>query len=219
MRQPLVISLCDLTGNAVRPWAEAGYECWCIDVQHPVRSTRIERLASGGSIHYAYGDARSWTPPPGRRIVFGFAFSPCTDVAGSGARDWQAKGIRQLPDALDLFNACHHALTWSGAPFKMENPVGALTRHFREPDYMFDPYEYAGYLDDPMPEAYTKRTCIWMGNGAIVPEKRPVVPVLGSKMHRLPPSADRANLRSATPAGWARAVFEANHQHALEIAA
>jgi hypothetical protein len=29
-------------------------------------------------------------------------------------------------------------------------------------------------------------------------------------MHRLPPSPERALLRSATPAGFARAFFEAN---------
>ena len=32
----------------------------------------------------------------------------------------------------------------------------------------------------------------------------------GSRMHRLPPSADRASLRSETPMGFARAFFEAN---------
>ena len=24
----------DRTGNMVRPWAEAGYPCWCYDIQH-----------------------------------------------------------------------------------------------------------------------------------------------------------------------------------------
>jgi hypothetical protein len=37
-----------------------------------------------------------------------------------------------------------------------------------------------------------------------------VFPNLGSKMHRVSPSADRANIRSETPMGFARAVFEAN---------
>jgi hypothetical protein len=30
------------------------------------------------------------------------------------------------------------------------------------------------------------------------------------KMHKLPPSPERANLRSATPQGFARAFFKAN---------
>ena len=43
-----------------------------------------------------------------------------------------------------------------------------------------------------------------------MPEKHRVEPTEGSKMHLLPPSEDRANLRSATPMGFAQAVFEAN---------
>src|SRR4051812_15570921 len=29
-----VLSLCDRTGNMVRPWADAGFECFCVDVRH-----------------------------------------------------------------------------------------------------------------------------------------------------------------------------------------
>ena len=28
-----IISLYDYTGEAVRPWAEAGYDCYCYDIQ------------------------------------------------------------------------------------------------------------------------------------------------------------------------------------------
>jgi len=36
-------------------------------------------------------------------------------------------------------------------------------------------------------------------------------------MHKLPPSEDRANLRSETPTGFALATFEANaHIHAIK---
>jgi hypothetical protein len=34
---------------------------------------------------------------------------------------------------------------------------------------------------------------------------------------KLAPTADRANLRSETPMGFARAVFEANHCHAPNL--
>lgn len=52
-----------------------------------------------------------------------------------------------------------------------------------------------------------------------MPAKRPVDPVDGSRMHLLPPSEERANLRSATPTGFAKAVFEANHRIATRSAA
>lgn len=40
------------------------------------------------------------------------------------------------------------------------------------------------------------------------------------RVHKCPPGAERANIRSATPAGFARAVFLANHkQPAAALAA
>lgn len=44
-----------------------------------------------------------------------------------------------------------------------------------------------------------------------MPEPRPVPPTLGSKMHLMAPSADRADRRSETPRGFAQAVWMANH--------
>jgi hypothetical protein len=205
----IAIFLCDLTGHAAEPWAEAGIECWCVDIQHSIRRDRQD-----GLIHFVWGDARSWTPPPDKKIIFGAAFPPCTDVAGSGARDWQKKGNYMLTDALQLFTACRLALSWSGAPYYIENPRGALSKHMGAPDHKFDPCDYAGYLDDPSPEAYTKDTHLWTGGGFIMPEPKRVEPVLGSKMHLMPPSDDRANDRSETPRGWSRAVFEANYRRA-----
>lgn len=209
-----VISLCDRTGRFVEPWAEAGYECWCVDIQHSIRRERVE-----GRVHYVWGDARSWCPPAGLKIAFVAAFPPCTHVAGSGARDWQRKGHFMLTDALELFSACLLAASWSRAPYLIENPVGALSSHMGQPDHTFDPCDYAGYLEDSDPEAYTKRTCLWTGGGFVMPAKRRVEPNLGSAMHLIPPSDDRVDIRSATPRGFARAVFHANALESTRAAA
>ena len=32
-----VLSLFDKTTNMVQPWADAGFECFCVDAQHPER--------------------------------------------------------------------------------------------------------------------------------------------------------------------------------------
>lgn len=171
--RPVVISLCDLTGNMVRPWAEAGYLCICVDIQHSIRATkkenhRIGLFEGGGEIHFVYGDARSWTPLNfdkdffvKYKIVFVACFPVCTNLSGSGAQDWPQKGLAMLCDGLQLFNACEVASAWSGAPFVCENPSGVIPTHHRKSDYTFQPWEYG--------DNYSKRTCLWAGNGFKMP--------------------------------------------------
>jgi hypothetical protein len=33
-KRKVVLSLYDFTGEALKPWAEAGYECYAFDIQH-----------------------------------------------------------------------------------------------------------------------------------------------------------------------------------------
>jgi hypothetical protein len=209
------IFLCDLTGRMAEPWAEAGYECWCVDTAHSIRRERIE-----GRVHFVWGDARTWRPPEGLDICFVAAFPPCTHVAGSGARDFSIKGGQMLRDALETFEACRQAAAWSGAPYLIENPVGVLSGipHIGKPDHYFHPWEYAGWDEA---DNYTKKTCLWTGNGFVMPPKRPA-PWLGppdDRIHKASPSDDRADIRSATPRGFARAVFHANAPETQRAAA
>lgn len=206
----LVVSLCDRTGVMVQPWADAGFDCVCVDLQHSIRRDRFD-----GRIRYTWGDVRSWEPMQRPCIVF--AFPPCTDLAVSGARDFVTKGGYRLADALEIAEACKRAGAWSGSPWMIENPVGRLSSCWREPDATFDPCDYAGYRGGEE-DRYTKRTCIWHGGGFCMPLKDRQEPTEGSRMHLLPPSDDRADLRSVTPAGFARAVFEANVGRIREVA-
>ena len=214
-----MISLCDESGVMARPWAEAGYTCFCIDIVHSIRATKsgkhkVERFEGGGEIHYLYGDARSWSPTKWRadffrtyQIRFVACFPVCTNLSGSGSQDWVQKGIPMLCDGLQLFNACETIAEWSGAPYMIENPVGAVTRHHRESDYTFHPWEYG--------DLYTKRTCLWTGNGFKMPP--PVYDAepdgVTQKIWLASPGASRQKERSETPAGFARAVFESNHSN------
>lgn len=200
------VFLCDLTGVMAEPWAEAGYECWCVDIQHSIRVPRRE-----GRIRFVWGDVRSWRPPEGLDIAFVAAFPPCTHVTSAGARDFSTKGGAMLRDALETFEACRMAAAWSGAPYCIENPVGVLSSipHIGKPDHYFHPWEYAGLCPD---DNYTKNTCLWTGNGFVMPPRQPA-PELGKpddRIHKASPSADRANERSATPRGFASAVFASN---------
>ena len=92
----------------------------------------------------------------------------------------------------------------------IENPVSNISSHWRKPDFRFSPHQFTGYEPD---DNYTKGTCLWVGNGFVMPEPW-AVEGLGEpddRIHKCPPGPERHNIRSATPMGFARAVFEANH--------
>jgi hypothetical protein len=204
--QPRVLSLCDRTGVMVQPWLEAGFDCTIVDLQH--EDTGGFPSDGRGALRKVGADVRTWLPPLDNYGIV-FAFPPCTHLAGSGARWWQDKGLSSLIEGLELVEACRRICEWTGAPWMLENPIGSLSSWWREPDWRFDPYEYAGYPGGE-DDTYTKRTCLWVGNGFRIPPTRPLEAVDGSKFHLLSPSPERADLRSVTPAGFARAVFEAN---------
>lgn len=191
----IIISCFDYTTNMVKPWADAGYLCYCVDMQHPQGETQEGNIIKVGA------DMLHWLPPRGN-IAFAAFFPPCTDVAVSGARWFRDKGLGKLINALTLFKRSVDLAELTGAPYIIENPVCTVSSYWRKPDYTFDPCDYG----DP----YTKKTCLWSGNGFKMPPKQRVEPTQGSKMHLMPPSDERANLRSATPTGFANAVFEAN---------
>lgn len=252
----VVVSLYDYTGEAVRPWAEAGYQCLCLDIQHPTGGGSIDPgdyyPETGGAIWKIHWD-RAWLPEKTidlitskarGPIVMGFAFPVCTDLAASGARHWKAKAERdphfQRTAAVYAIEAAH-ILDQLTSSWMIENPNGALSTLWRKWDHSFDPYQYGGYLEPgahprwpeyiPSQDAYTKRTNLWVGKGFVMPTERPVEPVkvtitkrdgttttgspqwamLGGKSMRT------KNIRSATPRGFARAVFEINHKH-IEVA-
>jgi hypothetical protein len=209
MDSGVVLSLCDLTGNMVQPWATAGYRCICVDLQHP------EEMVNDGLITYIRADVRNWLPPL-KRYAIVFAFPPCTHLSVSGARWFASKGLSKLSEALAVVDACKRICEWSGAPWMLENPVSVLSSYWRKPDYSYDPCQYAGYGYPE--EAYTKKTCLWTGGGFRMPPVKPLLPIYGSKMHLLPPSENRANLRSESPKGFARAVFEWHQDVPVEIA-
>ena len=196
----IILDLCGGTGAWSAPYRDAGYNVKLVTLPEH--------------------DVRIYVPPAG---IYGIlAAPPCTEFALSGARWWGTKSPELLAEALQIVRACLRIIE-EGSPFwwALENPVGRLPRYIGKYRYTFQPYEYG----DP----WTKRTCIWGEHN--LPIKTPVAPVgvwmsgtFGGKpgivdhpeylppdwIHKLPPSKDRATLRSITPPGFARAFFEAN---------
>lgn len=204
--EQIVVSLCEQSGNMVRPWAERGFECYAVDLENDGSTEQ----AGGGVIHYIEADVRDWEPPTDD-VRIGFAFPPCTDLAVSGARWMQDKGLYALADAIELVAACQETLSELGCPWMLENPVSTLSTYWREPDYKFDPFQYDGYTDED--EAYTKETWLWTGGGFTMP--RPMGAdrdEADDRIHAMPPSEERSTKRAETPTGFATAVYLAHER-------
>lgn len=136
---------------------------------------------------------------PDRPVHGILAAPPCTVFANSGAR-W-VRTDKEMRDGLSVVDACCRIILATRPEWwVLENPAGKLSRYLGPPAMTFQPNHYG----DP----YTKLTCLW--GSFREPARTPVAAVQGSKMHRLPPSPDRAALRSVTPEGFAHAFFEAN---------
>ena len=207
---PVIVALYSKTDTMVQPWLDAGYGAVTVDLQHPAGEVSYNRLTRIGA------DMRTWVPPrwlATAEIALTVAFPPCDHLAVSGARWFAGKGLGALSDSIRLFERAAFWCEWFGAPYLIENPVSTISSYWRKPDYTFHPWQYSGF--EPA-DAYTKKTCLWTGNGFVMPAPRHAADVQpDDRIHKAPPSEQRADFRSATPLGFARAVFEANQRQQI----
>lgn len=210
-----VISMFDVSGKMVQPWLDAGYECWIIDNQHPP-AYATGGVTKEGNLHKVNWDlTKPWLCPVDKtRIAFVSAFLPCDHLAVSGSRWFKGKGLRKLAVSVEMFATAAEFCEWVDAPYMIENPVSNIASHWRKPDYYFDPYYFTGYNID---DNYTKKTSLWVGNGFVMPDKNMIegLPEPDDRIHKCAPGPDRHNIRSATPLGFAKAVFQANAAHGI----
>lgn len=192
----VVLSLFDYSGNAVRDWARAGYDCFCFDIDHG--APRVEIVGSG-RITYLHADLNFDGPgwalvalaaalAQGHKVLF--AWPPCDDLTVSGNRH---KAAKRAADPLFEWKAARRATRSAalarrfGFAWMVENPVGALSRLWRRPDRIWHPCDFGGYIPPEAAhpvwpkhiaprDAYTKATGAWMGGGFRFPAPRPVEP-------------------------------------------
>lgn len=131
---------------------------------------------------------------------------PCDHLASSGAR-WfkqkQADGRQQAGiDFFMLFTDLPHI-----PKVAIENPVGIMSTRYRKPDQIIQPWMFGH------PE--TKATCLWLKGLPLLEETDNVKeymetlpPKLKNRIHYMPPSEDRAKLRSRTYPGIAKAMAQ-----------
>lgn len=125
------------------------------------------------------------------------AFPPCTDLAVSGARWFKEKqkdGRQQR--SIDFFMQFVNA---DCEKIAIENPIGIMSNKYRKPDQIIQPWQFG--------HGETKATCLWLKG---LPKLEPTDIVSGreQRIWKLPPSEDRAKLRSKTFPGIAQAMAE-----------
>lgn len=123
------------------------------------------------------------------------AHPPCTHLAVSGARWFKDKRKEQY-QALKFFDCLLNA------PIKkvcVENPVSVAATVFGKPTQIVQPWMFG--------HGETKATCLWLKN---LPKLKPTKIVDGreQKIWKMPPSPERAKLRSKTFPGIAQAMAE-----------
>ncbi len=204
---PAVISFADYSGVAVEPWAEAGFPCYLVDLQHPrVKPERDRRgITRIGANILELHPYHRWLPQG--PIALAFAWPECTHFTYSGARWRRENGPAATAEGFRLFAACWDLLRFyereRGAAWMLENPKG-LPWSWSQPDHKFHPWHYGDHE--------SKETGVWCGGGFIMPppsvtqEPQDVC----ESVWKMAPGPERANQRSLTSVAFARAVFVAN---------
>lgn len=133
------------------------------------------------------------------------SFPPCTHLAVSGAAWFEQKrkdGRQQA--AIDFFMLFVNA---ECERIAIENPVGIMSTIYKKPSQIVQPYEY-GHMEQ-------KKTCLWLkGLPLLQPTNNVYAQMMElpknkrERLHYLPPSPERAKLRSKTFPGIAKAMAE-----------
>lgn len=185
-----VLIACEYSGVVRRAFRALGHDAFSCDLLP----------ADDASPYHLQGDVRL-ALITGRWDLM-VAHPPCTDLAVSGAR-WFKYKAEQQREAL----AFVQMLMDANVPrIAVENPVSIISSRIRKPDQIIQPHQFGH------PEF--KATCLWLkGLPKLVATSPLDVPPRGgaewkawSKVHRMPPGADRWKKRSTTYTGIAAAM-------------
>jgi site-specific DNA-cytosine methylase len=174
---------CEFSGECRRAFRARGHDAWSCDLH----------MSEDHSPYHIQWDLRkTLLREPWDALI---AFPPCTYLAASGARWWPSKREQQA-------NAVEFVKWIYDQPIPLisiENPVGCLSRLWRKPDQIVQPWWFG--------HGETKATCLWLKG---LPLLNPTNPVDGreARVHHVSPSKNRWRERSRTLPGFAQAMAE-----------
>lgn len=180
-----ILIACEFSGVVRRAFRKRGHESWSCDL-----------LPSDDNSEFHFTqDIDDMLRHKGWDMMI--AFPPCTHLAVSGARHFEAK--RKDGRQQEAINFFMKLINTDIPKIAVENPIGIMSTVYRKPDQIIQPWQFG--------HGETKATCLWLKN---LPELKPTKIVSGreSRIHRLPPSKDRWKLRSITYQGIADAMAD-----------
>ena len=189
-----VLVACERSGVVREAFRAKGHDAWSCDLEP----------ADDGSPHHVTSDVLPVLCSDWDLVI---AHPPCTSLSVSGLhwntrRPWRAV---ETEEAAKFFMD----FTYLCCRWAIENPVGCMSRIYRKPDQIIQPYMFG--------EDASKRTCLWLHGlppllatrripGRIVNGKERWGNQTDSGQNKLAPSDDRARLRSITYQGVADAM-------------
>lgn len=194
-----VLIACEESQEVCKAFRERGHEAFSCDLQtcsggHP------EWHIQGDVLQYINGNCQFFTG--GWHNVSGpwdllIAHPPCTDLAVSGARWFREKQMDFRQQKACVFFM--RMILATAEKIAVENPIGIMSTCYRKPDQIIQPWQYG--------HGETKATCLWLKN---LPKLEPteIVAEREQRIWKLPPSPDRARIRSKTYSGIAKAMAE-----------
>ena len=179
---PRILIACEESQAVCKEFRALGFEAYSCDVQE----------CSGG--HPEWHIQQDVTELLKEKWDMVIAFPPCTHLAVSGAKHFEQKrkdGRQQ--QGIDFFMQ----FTKLTCPWAIENPVGIMSRLFRKPDQIIQPWQFG--------HGETKATCLWL-NGLPLLKPTKIVSGREQRIWKMSPSKERAKERSKTFPGIAKAM-------------
>lgn len=141
-----VLVLCEESGRVTKAFRKRGFHAWSVDLlptsgdlpQYHVQADCIDILRQAMMVN---------------KPDLVIAFPPCTylTVAGNRWKNYPERQKKREEAAEFVFEIWEKTFP---VPLAIENPVGWLNSHWRQPDQIINPYQFGN--------PFAKRTCLWL---------------------------------------------------------
>lgn len=210
MKPKTIIVGCEESQAVTIEMRKLGHEAYSCDLKpcsggHPEWHIQADVFEVLNSIRFYTSDNK---PHQVSNWDMGIFFPDCTYLTVSANKWYKDQPERKSGtlvgqkrrDARE--RAIHFFMSLYGAKIKqiaIENPIGVMSTRFRKPNQVIQPWMFG--------HGETKATCLWLKR---LPNLIPTNIVEGreQRLHLLPPTKNRAELRSKTFPGIAKAMAE-----------